>query len=332
MKKIIYCMSLVFILIFSGGKAFAEATGANFSVAPVLPENQIEDVSYFSLSPIFNQAQKIDVTVYNSSTKDVTVTCDVANATTNDNGMPNYQITDKKRDSSLKLGFSDIAHVIEPTITLKSGENKKVTVEINYPNQLNGTMLGGLTFKEITEKNSKNKGVTNRYLYSIAVKINGEISTEKKSIKLNEVIPEQRNYRNYIHANLQNPTSSIIKKLDVKATVTNEKSGTTYKSESTNLKMAPNSNFNYGISLGETALKPGKYKIEITGSADGKAFLFKKNFDITNETAKQLNKNAIITKEKNPIKEKLFYILLAAVIIINIIIGVKIWITRKNRK
>lgn len=327
-----YSMSLIGILIFSGGKVFAEENGANFSIAPVLPDNQIEDVSYFSLAPILNQAQKLDVTVYNSSTKDITVTCDVADATTNDNGMPNYQLTNKKRDSSLKLGFSDIAHVIEPTVTLKSGENKKVTIEINYPKQLKGTLLGGLTFKEVTEKSPKNEGVTNRYLYSIAVKINGTPSNENKSVKLNEVIPEQRNYRNYIHANIQNPTSSIIKTLNVKAVVTSKKNGTTYKSESTNLKMAPNSNFNYGVSLGETALKPGKYEIELTGSADGKEFSFKKNLAITNETAKQLNKSAVIAKEDNSIKENLFYILLAAVIIINIIIGVKVWITRKNRK
>ncbi|MDG4974931.1 DUF916 and DUF3324 domain-containing protein [Lactococcus lactis] len=330
MKKIVYCVSLLLILLFGGSHAYGEGHGANFSVAPVLPDNQIEDVSYFSVSPLSNKIQRIEVSVNNDSSKDITVKCKVADATTNDNGMPNYQQTDKKRDSSLVLGFSDIAHVVDPTVTVKAGESKKVTVEIKYPDKIEGTLLGGLTFEEVPGINSQKAGVTNRYLYSIAVKINGIKVVENKPLKLREVMPEQRNYRNYIEANLQNPSHDIINSLNLKAVVTHLRSGTTYKSKSTNLKMVPNSNFNYGISLGETPLKPGKYRFEISGFADGKSFSFQKSFYISTKVAKQNNKNAIISKNDNPFTRHSFIILLVVVITINISIGMKIWFKRKK--
>lgn len=57
--------------------------------------------------------------------------------------------------------------------------------------------------------------------------------------------------------------------------------------------MAPNSNFNYGIDLQQTAIQPEEYTIQLIVEADDKTYEFERNFTITTEEAANLNESAV---------------------------------------
>ena len=61
-----------------------------------------------------------------------------------------------------------------------------------------------------------------------------------------------------------------------------------YEAHNSDMRMAPHSNFYYGINLGNHRLKSGNYTMKITGVADGNKFSFDKDFSISQKEAKNI--------------------------------------------
>ena len=85
-------------------------------------------------------------------------------------------------------------------------------------------------------------------------------------MKLNSVEPSQVNYRNVINANLQNPMAGYLNQMYVQAEVKGlSNSKLSYKANKEMLQMAPNSNFDYPVSIGDgNKLEAGKYRLSMT--------------------------------------------------------------------
>lgn len=143
-------IGLVILIAVSFFPTYSVAEMVPFSVDPVLPSNQDEEVSsYISITTedAFLK-QDLDFILTNNTKNEQKVQMNVVNATTSPHGIvqylgeedENYRITEKAYEMSNYLTMEN-----EGEIVLKPEEVKKVTVNYNVQG-VEGTLLGGVTF------------------------------------------------------------------------------------------------------------------------------------------------------------------------------------------
>lgn len=307
-----------------------------FSVSPLNPETKEPQSSYYDLTVKPNEEKELSVRIFNSSESPLKVNVELNNATTNNNGITSYQET-KEKDSSLKTGFSDIASVKESTVTIKEKGYVDVPVQLSIPKEtFKGSILGGIRISaaESDEEESKEQetAVKSKISYVVGVLLKESDEVIRPDIQLNEIITEQRNYRNYISANLQNKAPTMVKKLEVAAKVYKKGSNTVlYEASNSEMRMAPNSNFNFGINLENQPFNSGKYQMVLTGSADDVPFEFKKDFEITNKESASFNKNAVYVEKDNTAKIILYISLGILAVIVAALSGYVYRLHKKRR-
>ncbi len=288
-----------------------EKAGASFVISGNMPANQQSESGYFDLLVEPGDLQTLEVNITNVTNQEIEVVVTLADATTTNNGSVNYQVDDTlERDSSLKLSFLDMASLDNEQYRIAANSTVSVPIHLTIPDRsFSGIVLGGITATEqLTDEathdssNNTTTGIQNIYSYSIAALLRENEDSVETNMVLNEVFAAQRNYRNYIHTNLQNRSPRIINELSVEAKVYNEKNDLAYQSESAGLKMAPNSNFDYGINLQETKFIPGDYLLSMKVIADGIEFHFTEEFTIETNEAKKYNESAVLieTQETSP--------------------------------
>ena len=321
----IYQKVLLFIAtIFTLGTVSKEvhANEFNFSVNPVLPENQIGESGYFNLQMSPGQSQTLTITLKNTTDKTVVVEEEIASATTNINGVVEYSPNKIKADSTLKYNLVDYAS-IPKEVSLQPNSSQQVKVSVTMPKEnFNGVIAGGITFKEKdsekTISNSKGLSIQNKYAYVVALLMQQNKNTVAPDLKLNSVEPSQVNYRNVINANLQNPKAGYLNQMYVQAEVKGlSNSKLSYKANKEMLQMAPNSNFDYPVFIGDgNKLEAGKYRLSMTvygqKNNDGKftyvdskgkeqkfdyQWKFTKDFTILGKTASKLNSKDVTVKK-----------------------------------
>ncbi|WP_120487984.1 DUF916 and DUF3324 domain-containing protein [Brochothrix thermosphacta] len=315
-----FICSLFFI---ATGKVDATSGGHGFSVTPINKNKNSIRAGYFEIETKPDKQEVLSVKITNGSDNDMKIKVELNNATTNDNGITAYDATTKK-DTTLKTGFSDIATIKEDTVLVKKDSSTVVDIKVSTPKeQFDGVILGGLRFSDVeTEKKStkETSAVSNNISYVIGVVLQETPKPIIPKMALNKVGADQRNYRNYISANLQNTEPVIIKELSAHAKVT--KKGDTmvlYEASKNKMRMAPNSNFNFGINLENQALIPGKYLMDISGESDGIPYSFTKEFEIQKKEANDLNENSVFIKKENNTWLYVF-IILGLIIVIGLII------------
>ena len=325
MKKIIrfLYLSIALILCIPSTMTYAEENNENneknvgFSVSPLSIDTGEPQSTYYDLKVTPNEQKNIIIRVFNSGAEEIEVKTEVNNASTNNNGITSYHKA-KNRDSTLKVGLADFTTTEASHIKVPAKGYTDAKFTINVPVQpFRGEVLGGVRFTSEDVKSGKSdKGasVTNNMAYTVGVLLHETESNITPNIKLNKVITEQRNSRNFISANIQNTVPRIIKNLGVKAEITKKgHSKVLYEAQNTDLRMAPNSNFYYGINLGAHRLKSGNYTMKVTGMADGSEFKFEKDFSISQKEASKLNNSSVFVddEENNTI---LLYILLVLIL------------------
>ncbi|EME7220925.1 DUF916 and DUF3324 domain-containing protein [Enterococcus faecium] len=329
-KGIISLLFLVFSIFLIAPQVLADE-GGGFSVSPIDPETGEVQSSYYDLAVVPGQNLKLQVEIYNSSDKDMKIQVETNTASTNNNGITSYLKTEEQ-DSSLKVAFDKIAKAESEQVEVPANGTAMANINIELPKEaFEGEVLGGLRFTEIKteeEKKQQKNAVDNNIAYTIGVLLHESDEEIAPEMALNKVFTEQRNGRNYISANLQNKAPRIIRELTVKAQVYEK--GTdklSYEASNDAMRMAPNSNFNFGISLENKKFIPGEYTMKISGTADGVPFDFSKDFTITAKEAKEYNKNSVFVTE-DPKPNYLLYIVLVLLLIIVIFI---VWFIQKKR-
>ena len=313
------------------------ASEMSFSVKAVIPENQIDkSQSYFDLKMQPNQSQDLTVELYNNTEKDLAISVTPNAATTNQNGVVEYNNQTDKRDDSLKISFKDIV-TTEELVTVPAKSNKQLTVHLKMPKDVyKGVMLGGLYFTEKvsdkTDKDTKQSQVVNRYAYVIGVQLTESEESVSPELNLNGVKATQINYRNAFTANIQNDKAAIVKELAIDGAIYKKGSNEPIYSESRKgLKMAPNSNFDYVIGLGDKPFKPGKYIFKGTAKSEGKQWQFEKRFEIEGKAAKKLNEDSVsISKDHSWIYLTLGGTVLISLLTLIIILMIKVKTSRSD--
>lgn len=303
---------------------FTSASEFNFGVDTVIPDNQIDkQKSYFNLKMKPNQNQTLTIQLKNDTEDDVVIEAEIHSATTNINGVVEYGFVKTKRDSSLPYDLGELI-VTDKEITIPAKGKKDLHLDVSMPEEeFKGILAGGITLtekeedSENAEEDNKGLSIVNKYAYVIGITLQVNDETVKQDLKLNDVKAGQVNARNVINANLQNPTSTYLNRFEVDAVITqkgNEKE--LFKSTKQDMQMAPNSNFNYPISLNGEKLKGGIYTLYLKAESSEESWEFTKDFTIDAKEAKELNDKDVSVKEPNYIWYimDLIFILLAGLL------------------
>lgn len=288
---------LVVVAIISGSLLFeknAFADGNDFSIAPVLPENQRAGVeSYFDLSVEPNQKQALKIVLKNNDVKDQKYKIYVNTATTNQNGIIDYSDGEIEKDESMATSLKDCVKLPVPQIEVPAHGEKEVSFEVNIPpNSFKGVLLGGITVEPVNEE--KKEGISNLLTRTLAIQLSESEETVNPELKAGEVKISQENYRNNVKAELRNVSPVIISK--VKADISITKKGQKepiLEQKREQLSFAPNSKFDLMTEWNEQ-FESGEYTYAIHLSDEmGHQWSFKKDFEIADKQAKTFNDKSV---------------------------------------
>lgn len=335
MKKIFFIsIMMLSCFIISGGITYAD--GATFSMQPLAPDSKEPQNGYYDLTVTPNEKKELTIRIFNAKSEDIKVKVESNNASTNDNGITSYlKQSEKEEDKTLKIPFSEITMIDKTNpITIPANSSIDVNITIQVPEEsFQGIILGGIRVTAVEEKKNDEKkaAITSKIAYTVGVVLKEETDEILPDMRLLGVETEQRNARNYISANLQNAAPTMVEKLEVNAQVY-KKDGQNilYEASNNTMRMAPNSNFNFGISLENQPFKSGNYTMKVSGKADGKNFSFEEDFEISSQKAKEWNKNAVHV-EKN-FHFKFSYIVLLFLVVIVITVLIYFLVKQRNKK
>ncbi|ANJ70112.1 MULTISPECIES: DUF916 and DUF3324 domain-containing protein [Latilactobacillus] len=313
-----------------------QAEKVTYSVTPVYPDNQTDtELGYYDLKVTPGQKQEVGVRVQNSGTKPITVDVTPTTATTNENGLIDYTGTNTKRDSSLKYSFSDMMSGAQRVKVPANGE-QTVTFDLTVPNEsFKGLVLGGFYISQVpksqVDQALERKGgatLTNQYSYILAAKLTESDEMVHPSLRLNKVKAGLINSHTAVLANVQNVKANSVGKMVVKGEIRKVGSNKVlYQNKRSDLEMAPNSNFNYGIDLKNQPLKAGKYNIKLRVTSNKGSWLLSKNFEITRQEVAKYNDKAVELPENN---NWWLYVIIGIMIVIILLLIILLW--RKSRK
>ncbi|PEM05459.1 cell surface protein [Bacillus cereus] len=331
-KKIMSCLLAVAICI-TVFNVKVEAAEMKFAVTAIIPENQMDkNQTYFDLKMEPGQKQMLQVQMKNDTDKEVEVETYANTAITNNNGITDYSVVIPEFDSTLKTPFSKIAKVQKET-KIPAKSTVVLNVNIEMPTEsYDGVILGGLYFKEKEDEEDKKKSegvqIKNKYAYAIGVVLRETDAEVKPDMKLNEVKPGQVNARNVVTANLQNIKPSMLKNLSVDAKVYTEKGkDILHETKKENLRMAPNSNFDYAISWDNKALEPGTYRLDMKATDGDQKWEWTKKFTIEGKEAQKLNDTAVEAK-----KDYTLYYIIGGILLLVALLVLVFLLGRRSKK
>ena len=326
----------------------------NVSVTTNQPKNQIDkNQSFFDVLLAPGATQELEVVLRNNTEKDLVMLASVNTAVTNDNGVVDYSwsipfaqelakennqdpanlnidIEKIAYDSTLKVPLSTIA-TIAPEIKVPANSETIAKVTVDMPKEaIKGVIAGGVYLsqkEDETENEETNQGVQikNKFVYVVGIQLRqkADISDLLPELILDpaKISPTQVNYRNYLGVNLQNSEPIYIRDLKVDAQITKKgQKGILFETAETGLKMAPNSNFNFGINWNNQEFKGGKYRLQLKARSEDydKEWSWDEEFTIASETAKKLNQRAVeLEKDSNLL---LYLIILALILLIILLV------------
>jgi hypothetical protein len=279
------------------------------------------------------QKQILKVQIKNNTDKNIVVEAKANSAITNSNGIADYSISNPKVDDTLDIPFTNIAKVKKETkIQAKSEVTVEITIEMPKQ-QYDGVILGGLHFSEKEDEEQAKKEdesiqINNKYAYVIGVLLRETDKVIKPDLKLNEIKPTQINARNVVTANLQNIKPAMLKSLSVDAKVyTEQGKKILHETKKENLRMAPNSNFDYAISWDHLAFESGTYRLEMKATDGDQTWDWTRTFTIKDNTAEKLNTSAVDVEGDNTI----WYFIGGSILLLLLIIFI-FFLAKRSRK
>lgn len=281
----------------------AEEAGIGFSVVPILPMSQIDkELGYYYLETKAGEEQVFEVKLSSQKDEKQKVKMFVEDAYTGTTGNLTYGVDGQnsfKQDKTLTNSTSQIIKPVSETIELGSREQKTVSFKLKAPKEsYEGVKIGRLVFKSVNENDEEgNTAVVEDYQYAVSVILseNGDDYNDGniQDISLNEVKATVKRGKRLVTANLQNPQPKRILNLDLSANVTKKGSDKVIKqTKIPEFQFAPNSNVDLEVDWGLSELEAGEYTINISGVNEYDKIHLTKDFRITTEAAKKLNKES----------------------------------------
>lgn len=331
MKKIISLLGLLICLCISIQPASAENEGrVDFSVKADLPASQIDaNKTYFSLDVEPGEKQRLAVNVFNHGFTERTFKGSITYATTNRNGLIEYSETrPDKKDASLITSLPEVAKLEKEKLTIPAGEQAVFYIDVTIPNEMTGTLLGGIRVEEVVPEQEKEQGgiqIQNAYAYVVGIELKHQAEQIRPNLELREIKPELINYRTAVQVDLQNPEAVLMDDLQIHAKIYRKDEATVYRvANLSGARLAPNSTLAFPVDWRNEQIKPGEYRLVMTASGEQGSWRWDEPFVIGDEV-RTINENAIIDEPPY-----LRYIGIFGSLMLVLIIVYIVW--RKRRK
>lgn len=321
------------LLVFFPAVVQAEET-LPFYVTPEFPESQIEGSnSYFDLNLTAGETETLALKLQNASGEPIQVQVTPHTAYTNVHGVVEYGKDAQEPDSSLSYSLDELINPSE-VIELAGNETKTITVSLHMPDEsFEGFLAGGIRITEVKEKQeettSSEEGVAikNEFAYVVGVIVSNTRDSVQPDLELLDVFADQLNYRNVISATIQNFTPTFVNRMAVKATVQRAgESDILYEASEERMQMAPNSNFNFPISLEGDRFQSGEYVLKLKATSGEEEWEWERNFTIEADEARSLNR-ADVT-----IDSSLNWWMIGSIILLVLLLGVILYLLLQKKK
>lgn len=316
------------------GQATEDTETLSFYVTPEFPESQLEgSVSYFNLNLAAGETETLSLKLQNASTESIQVQVTPHTAYTNVHGVVEYGKDAETPDTSLVHSL-DTLIVPSDVIELSGNETKTINVQLRMPEEeFEGFLSGGLRITEVKEEQEKavskeEEGVAikNEFAYVVGVVVSNSRNSVQPDLELLDVFADQLNYRNVISATIQNFTPTFVNKMAVEATVQRAgESDILYEASEEMMQMAPNSNFNFPISLEGDRFQSGDYVLKLKATSGEDEWDWERAFTIDAEEARALNR-ADVT-----IDSSLNWWMIGSVILLILLLGIILYLFVKKK-
>lgn len=334
-------LTLLFLISFLSLNQSVQATETNqigYTVAPVIPDNQIGDTSaYFDLRVEPSQQQTIQVELRNDSTEDKTVQAQLANATTNINGLVVYEAeTNEEIDSSLKKPLTEWVDLSANEITIPAGQSVMLDVTLNVPEEaFDGVKLAGLIFKEVTKEVESDAGegvsVQNAYTYIIALQVSENDNEVPVDFALADVNAQLSDGARTVVANIQHPQARLTGGISIQADIYEKNGDQVIASKSMeDVSFAPNSTMPFTVEW-DQALKAGDYRIDMVLTRGDQEWDFTKEFTIQPEEETEINE-AAVTEVADDSASLPTWVIIGVILVVIVIIALVAYVLHLKRK
>ena len=317
-----------------------ETNQIGYSVAPVIPDNQIGDTSaYFDLRVEPSQQQTIQVELRNDSTEDKIVSAQLANATTNVNGLIVYEAdTNNNIDPSLTAPLTEWTSLSSNEITIPSGQSTTLDITMNVPEEaFDGVKLGGIIFQEVTEEETgdasgeQGVAVQNAYTYIIALQVSENDNEVPVDFALADVNAQLSDGARTVVANIQHSQARLTGGVAIQADIY-EKNGDSPIASKTmeDVSFAPNSTMPFTIEW-DQALKAGDYRIDMVLTRGDQEWDFSKEFTIQPEEEAEINE-AAVTEVVDDSESLPTWVIIGVILVAIVIIALVGYVLHLKRK
>jgi len=329
---------LTFILlnfVFPLQKVHAEESELNFYIQPILPESQLETgaSNYFDLNLAPGKTDVLQLEVVNSSNKEIIVETTVHTAFTNVNGIVEYGKDAEQPDATLPASVDSVLKA-PGEVRLEANEKRIIEIPVHMPEEkFEGVLAGGIRMEEVrtpSESESENDGVaiTNAFSYVIGVVISNNRTSQDPDLELLDVFADQLNYRNVFSATIQNFASTFVNKLTVEATIREVGSSEVlYEANQSDMQMAPNSHFNFPISLEGDRFRSGSYILNLMAQSENDEWSWEMEFTVDTERARALNRSDVTIDTS--INWWMISSIVAIILLMSVVVGL---IVKKKRE
>lgn len=306
----------------------------SFYVTPEFPESQIEgSSSYFDLNLGAGEEEDLALKLQNASNEAIQVQVTPHTAYTNVHGVVEYGKDAQEPDNSLMYSLDEL---IAPSgvIELAGNETKTITVPLHMPDELfEGFLAGGLRITEIKEEqeeatnNDEGVAITNEFAYVVGVVVSNFRTSVQSELDLLDVFADQLNYRNVISATIQNFTPTFVNRMEVEATVQRVgEDEILYEAREEMMQMAPNSHFDFPISLQGDRFQSGDYVLNLKAISGEEEWKWERTFTIEADEASALNRVDVT------IDSSMNWWMIGTIILVVLLLGVILYLLIQKRK
>jgi hypothetical protein len=328
-----YFSLVSFLLLLFPSIVQAEET-LSFYVTPEFPESQIEEsTSYFDLNLDAGETETLALKLQNASSEPIQVQVTPHTAYTNVHGVVEYGKDAQEPDNSLMYSLDEL---IDPSgvIELAGNETKTIAVPLHMPEELfEGFLAGGLRITEVKEEqeetisNEEGVAIKNEFAYVVGIVVSNSRYSVQPDLDLLAVFADQLNYRNVISATIQNFTPTFVNRMAVEATVQRVgEDEVLYEASEEMMQMAPNSHFDFPISLEGDRFQNGEYVLHLKATSGEEEWTWKQTFTIDADEARALNR-ADVT-----IDASLNWWMIGSIILILLLSGLILYLIIQKKK
>ncbi|MHC5373374.1 DUF916 and DUF3324 domain-containing protein [Enterococcus sp. LJL120] len=295
---------ILFILIFGSifftynpQKAVAaeETSALSFQYETLLPENQISDKSYFDLKMEPGAKQTVQIRLINPTNQGLQIAVSLNGTKTSPNGEINWGPNTITSDPSLPYEFTELVSS-QNVVEVAAQSSEFLTLAIEMPTEsFDGVIAGGIQLSEIKEDSTAGEGmIVNKYAYVIGMLLQETDVEIAPDLKLNDVTAGVSEFKNAVFVNFSNTQPTFVGDMTTKVAIRKADSEEVlYRTEKSQMTMAPNSQIDFPISLADQRFIGGEYVATIEVSIGEALWQWEEPFTITDQAALEFNQQTV---------------------------------------